>query len=123
MHQHRVKHNNYTYASVLSLCSFAVLDHGKQVQPLVIKTGFLARPSMINAQLAMYFNFGKVFDACTMFEKSELTGHDHITFNAMIAGLGDTGRDKVKTLCLLSAYPVMSAFQFATFFCDITLNT
>lgn len=94
MHRSGVKHDKYTFASVLSLCSLAVPDHGKQVQSLVIKTGFLARPSVINAQLTMYFNCGNVFEACTVFENSEPAMRDHITFSAMITGLGGAGREK-----------------------------
>lgn len=88
-----VRHDNYTFASVLSLCSPEILDFGREVHSLVIKTGFLARASVINAMLTMYFNSGSVADAYEVFEEAEDDVHDQITYNAMIAGLASVGRD------------------------------
>ncbi|KAA8546611.1 hypothetical protein F0562_002650 [Nyssa sinensis] len=94
MHTLGVRHDNYTFASVLSLCSPELLDFGRQVHSLVIKTGFLVRASVTNAQLTMYFNCGSVIDAYEVFEEAETTVHDEITYNAMISGLVSTGRDE-----------------------------
>lgn len=94
MHQLGVRHDKYTFASVLSLCSLELLDFGREVHTLVIKTGFLVRASVINALLTMYFNSGKVADAYEVFEEAESTVHDDITFNVMIGGLASVGRDE-----------------------------
>ncbi|RVX23201.1 Pentatricopeptide repeat-containing protein [Vitis vinifera] len=60
MHQLGVRHDKYTFASVLSLCSLELLDFGREVHTLVIKTGFLVRASVINALLTMYFTLEKL---------------------------------------------------------------
>ncbi|XP_058086341.1 pentatricopeptide repeat-containing protein At3g49740 [Magnolia sinica] len=92
MHQLGVGHDHYSFASVLSsCCSPELLDSGKQVHSLVIRTGFLARVSVINAQLTMYFNCGLIKDAFGVFE--DATTCNQITFNAMISGLVNWGRD------------------------------
>ncbi|XP_057495386.1 LOW QUALITY PROTEIN: pentatricopeptide repeat-containing protein At3g49740-like [Actinidia eriantha] len=91
MHRVGVRHDNYTFASVLSLCC---LDFGRQVHSLVIRTGFLGRASVVNAQLTMYFSWGNVEDAYEVFEEAEGRVHDQITYNAMIAGLVSVGRDE-----------------------------
>lgn len=93
MHLLGVRHDNYTFASVLTLCSSEIFDFGKQVHSLVIKTGFLVRASVINAMLTMYFNCGCVEEAYQVFEQAEKKVHDQITYNAMIAGLVNAGRD------------------------------
>ncbi|KAG5559546.1 hypothetical protein RHGRI_009171 [Rhododendron griersonianum] len=83
MHLLGVRHDNYTFASVLSLCSLELVDFGRQVHSMVIKTGFLGRASVINAQLTMYFGCGNVNDAYEVFEEVEGL-RDEITYNAMI---------------------------------------
>ncbi|KAF7130189.1 hypothetical protein RHSIM_Rhsim10G0195700 [Rhododendron simsii] len=93
MHLLGVRHDNYTFASVLSLCSLELIDFGRQVHSMVIKTGFLGRASVINAQLTMYFGCGNVNDAYEVFEEAEGL-RDEITYNAMIGGLASMGRDK-----------------------------
>ncbi|KAH0671313.1 hypothetical protein KY285_025526 [Solanum tuberosum] len=60
MHFLGVRYDNYAFASVLSLCDMELLDFGRQVHLMVIKMGF--------------------FEAV-----DEVL--DHVTYNAMIAGL------------------------------------
>ncbi|XP_010276285.1 PREDICTED: pentatricopeptide repeat-containing protein At3g49740 [Nelumbo nucifera] len=94
MHFLGIRHDNYTFASILSACdSSELLDFGRQVHSLVIRTGFLLRLSVLNAQLTMYFNCGMVEDAIMLFEETESTKRNQITCNAMIAGLASRGRD------------------------------
>ncbi|XP_052188588.1 pentatricopeptide repeat-containing protein At3g49740 [Diospyros lotus] len=94
MHCLGVGHDNYTFASILSSCNPELLDFGRLVHALVIKTGFLIRASVINAMLTMYFSCGKVADAYEVFHEAEGAVHDQITYNAMIAGLVSVGRDE-----------------------------
>lgn len=87
-----VGHDHYSLASVLSLCcSRELLDSGKQVHSLVIRTGFLVRTSVINALLTMYSGCGMIGEAYGVFVEAETP--NHITFNAMISGLVSCGRD------------------------------
>ncbi|KAM7252317.1 hypothetical protein ACFE04_024200 [Oxalis oulophora] len=88
MHVLGVRHDNYSFASVLSACK---VDFGKQVHSLVMKTGFLVKPSVVNALITMYFNSGKILDAYVMFEEAESV-HDQITYNVMIDGLVSIGK-------------------------------
>ncbi|CAK9143717.1 unnamed protein product [Ilex paraguariensis] len=94
MHLLGVGHDNYTFASVLSLCFLELLEFGRQVHSLVIKTGFIVRVSVINALLTMYTNCERVADAYGVFEDAENKVLDQITYNAMIAGLITMGRDE-----------------------------
>lgn len=94
MHLLGIRHDNYSFASVLSLCSSELIDFGKKVHSLVIKTGFFARASVTNALITMYFNFGNASQAYKVFEETEEIIHDQITYNAMIAGLVSLGRDE-----------------------------
>ncbi|XP_022739630.1 pentatricopeptide repeat-containing protein At3g49740 [Durio zibethinus] len=92
MHFLGFKHDNYSFASVLSECSSEKLGFGRQVQALVVKTGFLVRASVVNAIITMYFNSEDVPKACQVFEEVESFVHDRITFNVMINGLMNAGR-------------------------------
>lgn len=94
MHGMGIRHDNYTFASVLSLCCVERLDFGKQVSSLVFKTGFLCRTSVVNALLTMYFDCECVVDAYKVFEEAEATVYDQITFNVMIDGLASIGREE-----------------------------
>ncbi|XVF61408.1 hypothetical protein PTKIN_Ptkin08bG0127200 [Pterospermum kingtungense] len=92
MHYLGFKHDNYSFASVLSECSIEKLGFGRQVQALVVKTAFLLRPSVVNAIITMYFNCEDVVNACRTFEEAESFVRDRITFNVMIYGLMNVGR-------------------------------
>ncbi|KAJ8540012.1 hypothetical protein K7X08_026401 [Anisodus acutangulus] len=54
---------------------------------MVVKTGFLARASVINALVTMYFNCKNDFDAFRVFEEAGDAVPDPVTYNALIAGL------------------------------------
>ncbi|MQM15842.1 hypothetical protein Taro_048795 [Colocasia esculenta] len=88
-----VAHDHYTLAGVLSLCdSPELLDLGRQVHSLVVRTGFvLVKASVVNALVTMYFDVGTVADAMDIF--AEASTHNEITYNAVIAGLTRWGRD------------------------------
>ncbi|XP_017235232.1 pentatricopeptide repeat-containing protein At3g49740 [Daucus carota subsp. sativus] len=94
-----VRHDNYTFASVLSLCCRGIEEFARAVHSLVIKTGYLVKPSVVTALLTMYFDIGSVEDAYKVFEVGEGEGCDCISYNAMIAGLASAGRD-VEALCI-----------------------
>ncbi|KAJ1408921.1 Tetratricopeptide-like helical domain superfamily, partial [Sesbania bispinosa] len=94
MHKMGVKPDNYTFASILSLCSVELLDYGRHVHSVVIKSGFLARTSVINSLITMYFNCGCDVDACQVFEEAEAALCDHVTYNAMIDGLVSMDRSE-----------------------------
>ncbi|GMJ08071.1 hypothetical protein like AT3G49740 [Hibiscus trionum] len=94
MHFLGFKHDNYSFASVLSECYSENLGFGRQVQALVVKTGFLFRASVVNAAITMYFNCEDVVNACRVFEEVESFACDRITFNVMIDGLMNVGRVK-----------------------------
>ncbi|KAI3777190.1 hypothetical protein L1987_46986 [Smallanthus sonchifolius] len=94
MHLLGIRRDNYSLASVLSLCCSELIDFGTEVHALVIKTGFLARASVTNALITMYFNVGSAAQAYKVFEETEGTVCDQITYNAMIAGLVSMGRDE-----------------------------
>lgn len=88
-----VRPDNYSFASVLSLCSLELLDYGRHVHAEIIKSGFLARTSVVNSLITMYFNCGCVVDACEVFgEAGESSVRDCVTYNAMIDGFVSVDR-------------------------------
>ncbi|KAI5653258.1 hypothetical protein M9H77_30445 [Catharanthus roseus] len=89
-----VGYDNYSLASVLSLCSFDLLDFGKQVHSLIVKTGFLARTSVVNALLTMYFDCKRMEDGYRVFREEGTIVQDQITYNAMINGLVSMERNE-----------------------------
>ncbi|XP_048136997.1 pentatricopeptide repeat-containing protein At3g49740 [Rhodamnia argentea] len=91
MHELGIRHDNYSFACVLSLCSLELLEFGRQVHCLVTKTGFLIKASVINSLLTMYFDSERVGDGYKIFDDAEV--RDEITFNAMIDGLVGISRD------------------------------
>ncbi|KAJ9710072.1 hypothetical protein PVL29_001510 [Vitis rotundifolia] len=102
MHQLGVRHGKYAFASVLSLCSPELLDFGREVHTLVIKTRLSVRASIVNPLLTMYFNSGKVADAYEIFEEAESTVHDDITFNVTIADLAKSHLPGQNGICPLT---------------------
>uniref|UniRef100_A0A803KR32 Pentatricopeptide repeat-containing protein n=1 Tax=Chenopodium quinoa TaxID=63459 RepID=A0A803KR32_CHEQI len=93
MHMLGVRHDNYTFACVLSLCYVIELHgFGKQVHSLVFKSGFLGWSSVVNSLLTMYFNSWNSIDACKVFENADEMVRDVITYNAMINGLASLKR-------------------------------
>lgn len=87
MHVLGVRHDNYSFAGVLSLCSSGLYGFGRQVHSLVVKSGFLDRSSVANSLLSMYFSWGNTTDACKVFKEADEMVHNEITYNAMINGL------------------------------------
>ncbi|CAK8575237.1 unnamed protein product [Lathyrus sativus] len=81
-----VRPNNYTFATILSLCSLEVLDYGRHVHSIVFKTGFLVRTYVVNSLITMYSNCGCVANAYEVFEETEDGVRDHVMYNAMIDG-------------------------------------
>ncbi|KAL5753192.1 hypothetical protein ACOSQ2_023699 [Xanthoceras sorbifolium] len=92
MHALDVRHDHYSFASVLSTCGTKLAELGRQVHSLVIKTGFLVKVSVVNALITMYFNCENVADACMVFEEAKSCVCDHISFNVMMDGLASSGR-------------------------------
>ncbi|PIA44271.1 hypothetical protein AQUCO_01700104v1 [Aquilegia coerulea] len=110
MRRSSVRPDHYTFASILSLCcSLELRDFGRQLHSLVIRTGFLVKVSVVNAQLTMYFNCGMIEEACEVFEEARTVTCNQITFNAMIAGLVNLDRD-VEALMMLKEMKV-ACFQ------------
>ncbi|XP_020207755.1 pentatricopeptide repeat-containing protein At3g49740 [Cajanus cajan] len=95
MHKMGVKADKYTFATMLSLCSLELLDYGRHVHSVVIKSGFLGWTSVVNSLITMYFKCGCVVDACEVFEEAEEGSTcDHVTYNAMIDGFVSVERSE-----------------------------
>ncbi|KAL1348874.1 hypothetical protein AAHE18_07G111600 [Arachis hypogaea] len=95
MHRIGIRPDGYTFASMLSLCkNVELLDYGRHVHSEVVKSGFLARTSVINSLITMYFNCERVADAYEVFEEAGAALRDHITYNSMIDGLVNMERNE-----------------------------
>ncbi|KAI4344866.1 hypothetical protein L6164_012053 [Bauhinia variegata] len=94
MYRIGVRPDNYTFASILSLCFMELLDYGRHIHSLVIKTSFLVKPSVINSLITMYFNCQCVADAYRVFEEADAAVRDCITYNVMIDGLVSLERNE-----------------------------
>ncbi|ESW17634.1 hypothetical protein PHAVU_007G256100 [Phaseolus vulgaris] len=90
-----IKADKYTFATMLSLCSLELLDYGRHVHSVVIKSGILDWTSVVNSLITMYFKCGCVVDACEVFEEAEEGGKcDYVTYNAMIDGFASEERSE-----------------------------
>ncbi|MED6161709.1 hypothetical protein PIB30_063273 [Stylosanthes scabra] len=95
MHRIGIRPDGYTFASMLSLCkSVELLDYGRHVHSEVVKSGFLARTSVINSLITMYFNCECFADAYEVFEEAGAASRDHITYNSVIDGLVNIERNE-----------------------------
>lgn len=92
MHRLGIGHDKYSLGSVLSVFDIGLVELGRQVHSLVIKTGFLVRVSVVNALITMYFNCGIFADASMIFEEARNFVYDNISFNVMMDGLVSLGR-------------------------------
>ncbi|KAI4335573.1 hypothetical protein L6164_014209 [Bauhinia variegata] len=90
--------NEFVYTSVLSALTIRELvDTGKQIHSLAIKTGLLSIISVGNALVTMYAKCGNLDDALQTFD---LSGNKNsITWSAMITGYAQSG-DSLKALKL-----------------------
>ncbi|KEH41534.1 PPR containing plant-like protein [Medicago truncatula] len=87
MFRMNVRGDNYTFATMLSLCPLSEgLDYGRHVHSVVVKSGFLDWTSVVNSLITMYFNCGCVVDGYKVFEEMEGGVRNHVTYNAMIDG-------------------------------------
>jgi len=90
-----VKADKYTFATMLSLCSLELLNYGRHVHSVVIKSGILGWTSVVNSLITLYFKCGCVVDACDVFEEAEEGGKcDYVTYNAMIDGFANEERSE-----------------------------
>ncbi|CAA6657676.1 unnamed protein product [Spirodela intermedia] len=94
MRQAGVETDQYAVASILSLCdSPESSDLGRQLHPVAVKAGFdMARASVVNALVTMYFNVGMIAEALDLFAEAAAVAGNEITYNAVIAGLTSWGR-------------------------------
>ncbi|GAY50131.1 hypothetical protein CUMW_124380 [Citrus unshiu] len=92
MHKLDVRRDNYSFASVLSVCDAGLLEFGRQLHSLVTKSGLSCLVSVVNALITMYFNCGNVVDACKVFEEAKGYVCNHISYNVMMDGLASVGR-------------------------------
>lgn len=89
-----VENDQYAVASILSLCdSPESSDLGRQLHPVAVKAGFdIARASVVNALVTMYFKVGMIAEALDLFAEAATVAGNEITYNAVIAGLTSWGR-------------------------------
>ncbi|CAI9115627.1 OLC1v1016587C1 [Oldenlandia corymbosa var. corymbosa] len=95
-------HDNCSLTSVLSLCSPELLDFGLQLHSLIIKTGLLARASVLNSLLTMYFTCQRVDDAFGVFEEGGAFQFDQVEVsNALLSAYSRHG-------CIDQAFQIFS---------------
>jgi pentatricopeptide repeat protein len=93
MQQEGTKPDEFTLASVLSVCAtLAVLEQGKFVHAYIIKSGFERNVAVVNALLTMYAKCGSIADAHRVFEK--ISERNVVSWTAMIAGYSQHGNGK-----------------------------
>ncbi|CAL1371974.1 unnamed protein product [Linum trigynum] len=78
--------DNYSFGSVLSGCCSERVELRSQVHSLLIRTGSLARTSVVNALITMYFTYEEFGNALLVFEEVADELRNHITYNVMIDG-------------------------------------
>eukprot|EP01018_Ginkgo_biloba_P027409 Gb_40680 [translate_table: standard] len=93
MRQAGMKPDKFTLSSVLSTCAtLATLEQGKLVHAHIVKTGFEAHVSIVNALVTVYAKCGSIADARTVFDN--ISERDIVSWTAMIAGYAQHGCGK-----------------------------
>ncbi|VFQ84996.1 unnamed protein product [Cuscuta campestris] len=83
--------NEYTYAAIIAACAnLARLDWGKQLHSIVLHTGFVAYPSVVNSVMTMYSKCGLLDSASTVF--NTMNRRDIVSWSTIIAGYAQAGR-------------------------------
>eukprot|EP01018_Ginkgo_biloba_P026789 Gb_37516 [translate_table: standard] len=114
-----LKPNHITFASVLNACADSeVLEQGRQIHVLIIKTGYALDVFLRNSQVTMYAKCGSIDDAQRLFDK--MPKQELVSWNAMIAGYAQNGySENVLKLFLKMQQAGMKADEF-TFPCVLT---
>ncbi|KAM1605482.1 hypothetical protein PS2_026229 [Malus domestica] len=90
MQQEGVKPNEFSIAGCLSACSrTAVLENGRQLHSMVIKSGHLEDLFVTGALVDMYAKYGCISDAEDIFEG--LLSRDTVAWNIMVCGYSQYG--------------------------------
>ncbi|CAL5384824.1 unnamed protein product [Camellia sinensis] len=94
MHLSGIKHDEFTYTSVLSACANAGLFlHGKQVHAYILRMEKLSQDvslSVNNALITLYWKCGKVDEARLIF--SSMPTRDLVSWNAILSAYVNAGR-------------------------------
>ncbi|XXG59986.1 hypothetical protein AAC387_Pa04g1977 [Persea americana] len=90
MRREGTKPNEFTFASLLSVCAcMAILEQGKQIHAHILSVG-LEHDSMVNSALInMYSKCGSIEEASQIFETTE--HEDIVSWTAMINGYAEHG--------------------------------
>ncbi|XP_071695132.1 pentatricopeptide repeat-containing protein At2g13600-like [Rutidosis leptorrhynchoides] len=77
--------NEYAFINVLShVESFEMVERGKQVHTIVLKSGYLVANSVCNVLISMYAKSGLMHDARQVFD--EMVFRDFVSWNSLISG-------------------------------------
>ncbi|KAM1314156.1 hypothetical protein ACFX2F_018076 [Malus domestica] len=91
MQQEGVKPNEFSIAGCLSACSrTAMLENGRQLHSMVIKSGHLEDLFVTSALVDMYAKCGCISDAEDIFEG--LVSRDTVSWNIMVCGYSQYGQ-------------------------------
>eukprot|EP01018_Ginkgo_biloba_P035775 Gb_37473 [translate_table: standard] len=85
MRRRGIKPNEFTFGSVLCACAnLPILEQGKQVHGLVIKSDFKSNVVVGSALVDMYAKCGSIDDARQQFD--QMPERNSVSWNAMVAG-------------------------------------
>jgi len=111
-----VKGNQFTFASVVGVCSsLAALELGKEVHAHIIKIGFESEVCVGSVLVDMYGKCGYMEDALKLFEK--MPERDMISWTAVIGGYAqnDFSEEALKLFCQMrQAGMKANQFTFAS---------
>ncbi|XP_061367321.1 pentatricopeptide repeat-containing protein At3g58590 [Gastrolobium bilobum] len=90
MHSARIRPDNYTFMSVLCVCTkLCSLDLGSSLHGLIMKTNLNRDTFLCNVLIDMYGKCGSIDSSVKVFE--EITDRNIITWTALITALGLNG--------------------------------
>ncbi|XP_058104817.1 pentatricopeptide repeat-containing protein At2g03880, mitochondrial [Magnolia sinica] len=89
----RIESDAFVIASVLSACAgLTLLEFGRQVHAIFVRSGFRSSPSIDNSLVTMYAKCGCIEDAHQVFDLMMI--RDVVSWTALLVGYAQNGRGK-----------------------------
>ncbi|CAN1137962.1 Pentatricopeptide repeat-containing protein At4g32430, mitochondrial [Linum perenne] len=103
--------NHVTFVGLLHAVTVKdLVEHGKKIHGVCLKTGFSTEPNVCNSLITMYAKFKSMDDSEKVFQ--ELNQREIITWNALISGYAQNGLSQAAIQIFMSAVSEVNPNQY-----------